>query len=1453
MDEYKYLKTSYINKELKNLPKPPSKDILANLNKNSLLSRIKESQKNTQKKTSSRKNQFSPLKKTTTQTKAIKGNVIKETVIFNMPNKSKGRSLEKVPSAKNIQNKTNSYYNYLDFNINKKPGMKNIFPNEKNKEKRNYVKKEKNNEENRKKNNIYNYNILNENNNLIKEEQETKYNSVCVSINNNYNYNLSLGNEHPNNENIKEKTETWQEKFNRVNKQKENMNNLDYKQLTESDFFKNKLAKKEKEEQDEKNNLLNKSENNHNFKQKIRELNSAPPPNPYEAKLKLEQNNQINENLNINNEIKNAPKKKTGILGLLQAFKDFLPNNLRKKNSTKNTNEQNNSNNIINNNNNKINVNLKLKEKQAINIPNTPKIVNNNNTYNNAYNNTYNNNSVNTTPKIRVYERKNKFIQNDEYRNNYNYNDDAYDSCPIQNNNNYNNSYTYHHKNMNRLNDDNDHQILSYSQKDIFKYNPNNNNNNIYIKGRTDLNRQYDKNKNYNYNNKTEVEQKESSLFNFFGFGKTKQANKIQENNNNLIHNFYNEEKVIPFQNPNYSTTYIKKPNQIGSNQNNNIFANYLNDLNTPKENKNKPLIKQKLLEKFNDDYNEENLEENLNINAEKKIQEIKINIRHKKDHGNKINNSAIYLNKKAYNSLDDLIMNPKPQNKIETCVINFNKNQNQNTNNTSNNIYNTPKTNYNKNIFEDNFNNDYNYNSINKYQNSYTSNKSDIYSKPYDLSQTQRNLEHNLNINDLQYNKYNTDIDNQSTNSAYTSTKPMKKKLAINKSERQFKINKTSNQDSDNTDNESNSDYSEISQTSIKSVKPSNTIYFKHFKSFFNKSKEGNSITNNFFKKIFRRDNKKYDTDSSFNSEKSDISSNSTNYNNNNLAINNITPLPSEDNYYKKNKAKEIKKKIAQNKKYFMKKIYNYNIHIPKNIKKGYYVTKYKIKIMQLPIKKVSIYTKDYLRIKQKPKIKPNYINKKRIKIKSGINLPILNKNYFFTKKNIIKYTNENIDNDFINNENININEEIKIKNQKNYFMPTSPEKNPKNIYKENSLTFSPQFGTKRESPVLNPSKSARDINKIISIEIDLKDNKAKIEQNTPNRNLSSSYNNIKLNTTGDTLYIKKKANMRIINTDDKCKTYFKNGKKLYDSYTFKNINEFNIESEPDNKNKNKKKNNIISIDIDLKEKNNLSNKINNIKLNDINYNEINNKMISILSQINPNKKNNIKLIVNNLFIIITKKSLENNNINNANQIRLPFMEILSNENSFVKIILNKIIENNNDQEKIIFYANICEQLCYKLNEEINLNNLNKTKNQIDEDLKTILVEESKIKFEQILNDNNNINNKSLFCIIIFISELIELNMISIHFGFYLYENLYNKYKTANMNKYYYLDMIIILLNKIGKFLMKEKYFYEINNFIDNELNYLVNNDMNLSLFLKNKIFELTKIKKFQWMIHNK
>ena len=213
---------------------------------------------------------------------------------------------------------------------------------------------------------------------------------------------------------------------------------------------------------------------------------------------------------------------------------------------------------------------------------------------------------------------------------------------------------------------------------------------------------------------------------------------------------------------------------------------------------------------------------------------------------------------------------------------------------------------------------------------------------------------------------------------------------------------------------------------------------------------------------------------------------------------------------------------------------------------------------------------------------------------------------------------------------------------------------------------------------------------------------------------------------------------------------------------------------------------------------------------------------------------KNNINLVLDNLINIITKKN---------NNIRLPFMDILSNENIFVKIIIKKSIEEINTQ-KIGLYALICQQLCFKLNHEIFLN-----QNKTDEDLKTILLEECKLNFDNILNNiNYKMNNNSLLSIIIFITELIYLNIININFGFYCYQNLYIKYKINNRNKYYYLDMIIIFLNKFGKMAVKQHFFGEIVKFIDNELINLINTDIQLPLFLRNKIIELINRKKYQW-----
>ena len=91
--------------------------------------------------------------------------------------------------------------------------------------------------------------------------------------------------------------------------------------------------------------------------------------------------------------------------------------------------------------------------------------------------------------------------------------------------------------------------------------------------------------------------------------------------------------------------------------------------------------------------------------------------------------------------------------------------------------------------------------------------------------------------------------------------------------------------------------------------------------------------------------------------------------------------------------------------------------------------------------------------------------------------------------------------------------------------------------------------------------------------------------------------------------------------------------------------------------------------------------------------------------------KQINIQIIVEQLFLIITQRNQEIS----KNGIRLPYMQILSNENIFAKIIIKKSIEENN--QKIIFNnALICQQLCFKLNDNLNLNNIN----QADEDLKT-------------------------------------------------------------------------------------------------------------------------------------
>ena len=748
------------------------------------------------------------------QAKNKTGNIIKEKVISNVPNKGKGRSLEKVPlenKNKNIKNnnidinkkkdniksvmeigkkhkyrkrhnsvgknnQNNSNRNKGNrININEK--MKQIQIKRKNKNKNDVneynnvdnmkninINEEKQNQ-NQNNNNYINYKIINNNinpssSNINNTEDDNipfkKYNSVCVSINNNYNYNVSLE-KPPNTENYnnfikqalldqnvdnkkikfknKEKEIGWKEKIIEINKQKNNINFIDFKKLnnTDSNFRKNKNEIQNKKEG--KNIIINQPENNNiNLKQKIKKINSSIIPGD------KNNNNKINIFENPNDEKKAEPKKKAGILGFLEVFKGMLvPFNLKKKNS-RNNDDNNNSANISRNNikeklnksNNYKNLdeNKNLNIKKDYNTINTTKIEVNNN-----------NNNI----KKNVYEKRKISFNKNEENNNYNYySDGAYDSCPVQNNPKNLTLYrTNKFKNMNDLQKKDNPPLLSYSHKNILKNNNIYNNEDINYKSQSDF-------KNQEYNNyKTEDEYNDNSLFSIFGIKNNKLYKK--PNNNNILSNF-NKNIPSPLNDINYNSAYIKKTkkrilspeqniksennqnrkyeiinfsdndnyeremrklsfnNKNINNYNNNYNINF-NNLNIARENKNRVLDRQKIMDNSEKEkYNSENVNENLNINAEKKIQEIKININYKRDNNNNNYNNTINYStrpmnnqfnnneRKLYSTMDDFLRNPKPKREIETCIINFDKNLNKQMRIYENNLYNKANTSNNNN-----------------------------------------------------------------------------------------------------------------------------------------------------------------------------------------------------------------------------------------------------------------------------------------------------------------------------------------------------------------------------------------------------------------------------------------------------------------------------------------------------------------------------------------------------------------------------------------------------------------------------------------------------------------------------------------------------------------------------------------------------------------------------------
>ena len=1624
---------------------------------------------------------------------------------------------KRFPNKHNSVGKTNSNYRNKNIkinNINDKMKQNQGNKNAKNKKNLNdntnidnmkniNINEEKLNQ-NKNNNNYINYNIINNNMNSQpnmdkNEEKENNpfknYNSVCVSINNNYNYNVSLekppnsdnydnfinqafigkniGNNNNHNNNIITKEQDkyigWKEKIIKINQQKNNMNFYQFKKLnnTNSNFWGGKNDIKANNEK--KNIKFDKADNiNINFKQKIKKINSSIIPG--------ENNINTNNAENSNDDKKYEPKRRTGILGFLESFKEMLiPFNIRKKSSRNNTD----------NNNNSVNISKNLIQEKL------NRIDDNRNDKNKNFKKGYNTISstkpeINNNLKKNVYEKRKINLNNnkkEEYNYNY-YSDGAYDSCPLPNNqkclNLYKSPNTFHTKN-NLSEKQEKPEILSYSHKNLFKNNKMLNNEEINFKSLplptslklNQINTQY----------KSEEKFNDNGLFDIYDIKNNNLYKK--SNNNKWINDLNNKNIPSPLNDINSNSVYIKKSNKISysptqtaqsenlynknyninrnldsndeneirirqfsfnnnndknNNYNNNIIN--LNSINIERENKDQFDERQKIFGNYNNQkekYNSENIEENLNINAEKKIQEIKININYKKDknHFNNTNNyfsqhpqnkEIVNNNKQLYSTMEDFLPSPKPKTEIESCIINFDKSKKKPMKVYENTLYNktlTPNNNMNNNInnnMNNNINNNMNYNDlINNFRktplsdnyNSYSyknihdiNNKKNIYSKPNNRNyQSDKNIkrEKNLSFGDLNINN----------------SIPIKKKILGNDTEKTHKINRLS--DSTEFDNDINSDNSDSSQNLctdfhktqiLQNSQNINPIYSKPYKAFNSNTKNNNnnnSATNSFLNlyKCERNINNKYNTDFEINNDREinmtstglsksnkninqnlfDIIpinnsmkiylnknnlNNTDNQNNNNvpnadqiiyrkksnssknnnkiIAINNITPLPSNEyNLINANKINNIiaiiRPKISQKNYNFTKKLYNYCIKIPKT-EKDYYFTIENKKIEKIPLKKVCLYTKFYYKILQRPNIKNHYIDKKRIRNKKVINLPKSEICLFFKKKLIINIQNDIIKkkiNDDINidanafypksqnlnevgqvkpklednkskeikednkeenkvqiekeligkekidefeennfNQNINIDDESK-KHNKNYSTPTHKLKE-----KEDEIV-SPHFASKSDS---NPKKTSD--NKIISIEIQLnnKDKYANNNYNTDlNKKLSSSFNNIRLNTN-ESLYIKKNLNKKnllnqkcskphnIAIENDKSKTYVKQHIK-YDDINLKINKLYADDSKLYLNNKFSKSNKIICIDIDLNKEQkklqdqkelkemeaykrkdfipfndlskNLKTKIETITINynpknniiNNNYNNDKLKKEIILKLDNINKINFLSIVEEFLDLLTTKIILDCQNKNlNYNKIRLSFEEIINNEYTFTEIIINKAINN---LEKIGIFSELCNSLCIRLTSEIN------NRGNDNDDLKGFLEFGCKNKFNEIIK-TNNINDIKLLGIILFICELIYYRIISLEIGDFCFNKLYDKYNNfnekGNINKYYYLDMIVEFLNKYWKIVYSEnnkQYFEKIVKYIEKELNKSVNTDANLPEFLKNKIINLIKIKENQ------
>ena len=237
---------------------------------------------------------------------------------------------------------------------------------------------------------------------------------------------------------------------------------------------------------------------------------------------------------------------------------------------------------------------------------------------------------------------------------------------------------------------------------------------------------------------------------------------------------------------------------------------------------------------------------------------------------------------------------------------------------------------------------------------------------------------------------------------------------------------------------------------------------------------------------------------------------------------------------------------------------------------------------------------------------------------------------------------------------------------------------------------------------------------------------------------------------------------------------------------------------------------------------------------------------------------------VFNELTKIILYKNKNNtysdNNILNKNN------DIIENEHIFKNILFKKA---TTEIKYIVLYAKLCNDLNNNISNE--LSDQKNMKNNKERNLKLIISEEC-LSFINNLKtiEKNNItdkeNNKYIFLskkvkgYVIFVFELINLEILKQQFGFYILEQFYKIYNdniSNNLIRDLFLESIIILINKLGKLVLEKnnkKLIQNINNYINSNLNNIINNEnINSTIpnYLKYKIINLFIKRDNQWKDH--